>query len=125
MNVPGLAFISQLRPVTYNLDVKRLNADLNRNKPATLREGEQPFEETPEERAGIASKEQILFTGFLAQEVETVARSIGYDFHGVDAPKNENDFYGLRYAEFVVPLVKAVQELNDKNNKQQQINKNQ
>ena len=30
----------------------------------------------------------------------------------MDAPKNENDFYGLRYAEFVVPLVKAVQELN-------------
>jgi flagellar biosynthesis chaperone FliJ len=28
----------------------------------------------------------------------------------VDKPKNENDFYGLRYAEFVVPLVKAVQE---------------
>ena len=24
--------------------------------------------------------------------------------------KNANDFYGLRYAEFVVPLVKAVQE---------------
>jgi hypothetical protein len=31
----------------------------------------------------------------------------------VDAPQNESDIYGLRYAEFVVPLVKAVQELND------------
>ena len=30
---------------------------------------------------------------------------------GVDAPQNEHDLYGLRYAEFVVPLVKAVQEL--------------
>jgi len=29
----------------------------------------------------------------------------------VDAPKNENDTYGLRYAEFVVPLVKGMQEL--------------
>jgi cell division protein FtsB len=28
----------------------------------------------------------------------------------VDAPKNENDYYGLRYGDFVVPLVKAVQE---------------
>jgi predicted RNase H-like nuclease (RuvC/YqgF family) len=51
-----------------------------------------------------------LQTGFLAQEVEAAAESVGYDFHGVDKPKNENDFYGLRYAEFVVPLVKAVQE---------------
>ena len=37
----------------------------------------------------------------------------------MDAAKNENDVYGLRYAEFVVPLVKAVQELNQKNEAQQ------
>ncbi len=30
----------------------------------------------------------------------------------MDAPKNEKDPYGIRYAEFVVPLVKAVQELS-------------
>ncbi len=35
---------------------------------------------------------------------------MGFDFSGIDAPKNENDVYCLRYAEFVVPLVKAVQE---------------
>ncbi|MGB1318592.1 MAG: hypothetical protein ACPG5W_10310, partial [Flavobacteriales bacterium] len=29
---------------------------------------------------------------------------------GVDSPDNDKDFYGLRYAEFVVPLVKATQE---------------
>jgi len=28
----------------------------------------------------------------------------------VDAPKNDKDSYGLRYSEFVVPLVKAMQE---------------
>jgi cell shape-determining protein MreC len=33
----------------------------------------------------------------------------------VDGPKNEKDFYGLRYAEFTVPLVKAVQELAAEN----------
>ena len=38
-----------------------------------------------------------------------------YSFSEVDAPNNENDFYGLRYAEFVVPLVKAVQELSAQN----------
>jgi hypothetical protein len=35
----------------------------------------------------------------------------GYIFSGVEAPQNENDPYTIRYDEFVVPLVKAVQEL--------------
>lgn len=55
-------------------------------------------------------KGEMLQTGFIAQEVEESANSLGFDFSGVDKPKNENDYYGLRYAEFTVPLVKAVQE---------------
>jgi hypothetical protein len=51
-------------------------------------------------------------TGFVAQEVEALVRKAGYVFYGVDAPENENDPYGIRYAEFVVPLVKAAQELS-------------
>ena len=35
---------------------------------------------------------------------------LGYEFSGVDKPKNELAPYSLRYADFVVPLVKAVQE---------------
>ena len=57
---------------------------------------------------------KTLETGFMAQEVEQAAKELGYEFNGVDAPKNDKDFYGLRYAQFVVPLVKAVQELNEK-----------
>ena len=57
----------------------------------------------------------MLQTGFIAQEVERAAQKLGYEFSGVDAPKNENDHYGLRYAEFTVPLVKAVQELSQQN----------
>ena len=37
----------------------------------------------------------------------------------VDVPENETEAYGLRYAEFVVPLVKAVQELSEKVESQQ------
>jgi len=51
-----------------------------------------------------------LQSGFIAQEVETAANSIGYEFNGIVKPQTESDFYSLRYAEFVVPLVKAVQE---------------
>ncbi|PIY34134.1 MAG: hypothetical protein COZ08_03560, partial [Bacteroidetes bacterium CG_4_10_14_3_um_filter_42_6] len=36
--------------------------------------------------------------------------------------KNAEDYYGLRYAEFVVPLVKAVQELNEKMESQRNAN---
>ena len=52
----------------------------------------------------------MVWTGFSGQQVDEAAKEIGYDFSGVDKPKNENDLYGLRYSEFVVPLVKAVQE---------------
>ncbi|HRD52410.1 MAG TPA: hypothetical protein PKY96_07150, partial [Flavobacteriales bacterium] len=60
--------------------------------------------------AGISENHDCLYTGFLAQEVETAANETGFTFSGVDAPDNAGDLYGLRYAEFVVPLVKAVQE---------------
>ena len=99
-NVAGLDFILKLRPVTYNLDMDAIAR----------------FNQTPDSLR-LPQAEQLksaeLQTGFIAQEVETAANSVGYDFHGVDKPKNENSHYGLRYAEFVVPLVKAVQELNE------------
>ncbi len=54
------------------------------------------------------AKEMQVQTGFVAQDVETAAQSAGYDFSGVDVDK-KTGLYSLRYAEFVVPLVKAVQ----------------
>ncbi len=48
--------------------------------------------------------------GFIAQEVEQAALRLGFQFSGVDKPQNDKDMYGSGYAEFVVPLVKAVQE---------------
>ena len=78
----------------------------------------------------VQNKEKIIYTGFVAQDVERVAKDLKYDFSGVDVPKSDNDLYSLRYAEFVVPLVKAVQELSKMNDEkdalilqqQQQIN---
>jgi len=63
----------------------------------------------------------IIRTGFIAQEVEEAAKRVGFDFDGVSAPENETDLYGIRYAEFVVPLVKAVQEQQELIKKQQEI----
>jgi hypothetical protein len=114
-NVPGLAFITQLRPVTYTVDIDKLDEVLSKKVPATddeLRETRP--KPSAEELASRAANARFIHTGFVAQEVEKEAKKLNYEFSGVDAPKNDNDFYGLRYAEFVVPLVKAVQELNQK-----------
>jgi len=97
--VPGLDFILKLRPVTYTWDLKALDRyigvpDSISDKSATER----------------AIQEQTLHTGFIAQEVEKAAKASGYDFDGVHHPANEHDPYSLAYGEFVVPLVKAVQE---------------
>ena len=54
--------------------------------------------------------EKIRQTGFIAQEVDKAAQASGFDFSGVVKPANDNDLYSLRYSDFVVPLVKAVQE---------------
>jgi hypothetical protein len=98
--VKGLEFITKLRPVTYNFDIK-----------AQARWKEANYGEVDTVNwEGKYDIEKIRFSGFLAQEVEATAKAIGYEFSGVDAPKNDKDVYGLRYAEFVVPLVKAVQE---------------
>lgn len=99
-NVPGLDFIMRLKPVTYHLNITALRSALGVGTETNI----------PAMEKDMASKEKALQTGFVAQDVEKAANALGYEFSGVDKPGNSNDFYCLRYSEFVVPLVKAVQE---------------
>ena len=99
-NVPGLVFIDLLRPVTYHFDAEKMaefegySLDRSLRKAALIKAG-------------------IRYSGFLAQDVQEAAESLGFEFSGVKVPANpETEAYGLRYAEFVVPLVKATQELH-------------
>lgn len=108
--VPGIDFIKKLRPVTYYVDHEAMNRYL-----------EVPKGEDVQNRSSSEAKNtykpsytKTLESGFMAQEVEQAAKDLGYEFNGVDAPKNDKGYYGLRYGQFVVPLVKAVQELNEK-----------
>ena len=56
----------------------------------------------------------------MAQDVEEAIKETGFTgFDAVYKPTNPTDNYSLSYGEFVVPLVKAVQELNQRNNEQQ------
>jgi hypothetical protein len=109
-DVAGLEFILRLRPVSYNLDVHRLAAELGEDL-IHDEEGNKSME-TPDEFTlkSRDEKSAIRFTGFIAQEVETTVNELGVAFSGVDAPANKSSYYGLRYADFVVPLVRAVQE---------------
>jgi len=101
-DVLGLEFINALRPVSYTVNHAKLNQFLGFDE-----EARQDLE---------ADVKEVVQTGFIAQEVEQAAQKLGFDqFHGVDQPESERDHYGLRYAEFVVPLVRAVQELNTQN----------
>lgn len=105
-DVKGLSFIKSLRPVTYTVDINGLNEyyDKGRKHDSNYEMVKKDMQASSDEAA------TIVFNGFIAQEVELTAQSIGYKFNGVDKPKTKDGLYGLRYAEFVVPLVKAVQE---------------
>lgn len=118
-NVPGLEFIRQLNPVTYNYDIHSLDAHTS-PKSTGIKTTDGATEKNVsgnEYEKAVLQKEQKIYTGFVAQEVEKAADKLGYNFSGIYKPQNDQDAYGLSYADFVVPLVKAVQEL-DKENKQ-------
>jgi hypothetical protein len=115
-NVPGLEFINRLKPVTYTLDLGEADKIVERPVSALARD-ERLNTYLNARSLARKAKEQMRLTGFIAQEVEAAAKSVDFDFSGVDVPKNDKDLYGLRYAEFVVPLVKAVQELSAQNDK--------
>ncbi len=100
-DVPGIGFIMKLRPVSYYY---------NNNALYRLQTG----------REQTLPENTTRYSGFIAQEVEQAARAMNYDFSGIDKPANEHTPYGLRYAEIVVPLVKAMQEMKQIIDKQQQ-----
>lgn len=112
-NVSGLDFILQLRPVTYTINTEKLhnfNNKLSKSKKMK-----------PEEYAAASA---VVHTGFIAQEVEEAANKLHFNFDGIYKPTNATDNYSLSYGQFVVPLVKAVQELNKKVEDQEALIKN-
>lgn len=112
-NVHGLDFIKLLRPVTYHYDIDVENKLLGIGQQEnSLQNDSIDYSEvsTASDWAGKYDIEEMQFSGFIAQEVDAAANQIGYDFSGIDKPEEENGLWGLRYSEFVVPLVKAVQE---------------
>ena len=105
-NVPGLDFILKLRPVTYNFNLRKENEMIGVK------------DQSPELAKSLEEGSKTVYTGFIAQDVEKAAADAHYNFSGVNIPKDAKDYYTLRYSDFVVPIIKAMQE-------QQQIIENQ
>lgn len=105
-DVKGLDFITKLRPVVYNVETRKI---------ADFWAKGMSDEDKVEYFEGLDFTESsaIRQSGFIAQEVEEIAKEVGYDFNGVHVPDNENDNYSLAYSQFVVPLVKGMQEQQD------------
>lgn len=101
-DVKGLEFIKKLRPVVYNFEAKKLTEFWTKNMPDSIRQHhlDQDFSAATKTRQ----------SGFIAQEVEQAAKEAQYDFNGIHVPESQDDYYSLAYGQFVVPLVKAVQE---------------
>ena len=113
-DVKGLDFIKLLRPVVYSFEAKKATEFITSGMPESVRKQytEADFSKTTDLRQ----------SGFIAQEVEEAAKKAGYNFSGLHTPERENasDTYGISYATFVVPLVKAVQEQQKMIEQQQQ-----
>lgn len=94
-NVPGLDFIMKLRPVTYQIDKDKLNQFLN-----------------PKSKVSVIKNERVenRQVGLIAQEVYNLCQKESYDFSGVVTPQGEHDHFKIKYEEFVLPLIKAIQE---------------
>ena len=103
-NVPGLDFIMKLNPVTYNFDTKKFDAHLMQNMPDSIKNAKMGN--------NYSKSSSIIHSGFLAQDVEKAANEIGYDFDGLHIPEvnNPTDNYSVAYSQFIMPIVKSIQE---------------
>jgi len=91
-DVAGLDFVLSLRPVSYTVNKQAFNMFVG------------------VEDKGYSRTSSQRECGFVAQEVEDLINIMGVEFNGVDTPDNDDDYYGIRYSQFVVPLVKGMQE---------------
>ena len=96
-NVHGLDFIMKLKPITYNVDPRKLHKIWG--EPDSVID-KMDVTETMKDRR----------IGFIAQDVEKAANESGFAFPGIDIPKNEKEAYTLRYVDFIMPMVKSIQE---------------
>ena len=67
----------------------------------------------------LKSQKGVVYDGFVAQEIDSIMRKLNIKtFSGLSKPADtEGGYYTVSYATFVVPLVNAVKELDEKSEK--------
>ena len=116
----GLDFINGLEPIAYRFivggnTVSRVSRGTTQRSAGVDAEGVELFEEVEEFDdvvTPVPGKRRHF--GFSAQGVKALADKHGTDFGGYIAPTSEGDLHGLRYDEFISPMVKAMQEMSAK-----------
>lgn len=94
-DIKGLDFILKLRPVSYNVNPQALYQIWGNTK----------------NRVITATNPSVRFTGLIAQEVHEAMKASNYlHFTGIDIPQNDKQVYTLRYVDFIMPIIKAIQE---------------
>lgn len=117
-SVLGLEFISALRPVSYKWDeggkepIRQVYRNLGGEELSPEDEGAHPAELITKSVPGNRTH-----WGLIAQEVKAAIDAAGVDFGGwVLTDKDDpQSVQALRYDQFIAPLIKAVQELSEKN----------
>jgi hypothetical protein len=94
----GLALIKKLRPVAFNWD----------HRESYVRECKYTYGEKDGTLAG--EKEHY---GLIAQELKQTLDELDVKFDGLGHDA-EKDAYRLTYEELIAPIIKAIQELNDR-----------
>ena len=107
--VSGLELIKKLRPVSYNVNYNTVAGFIGEKADDPSLEQEQ--------QAKRARKSEQTQYGFIAQEVHQTMKDLDIEFQGVHVPTKEENLYSISYSSFVVPLVKAVQEIDEKNSR--------
>lgn len=75
LNVPGLAFINMLKPVSYNYDLEAAHKIIWSNGTKDKNE-KSDLVMSGNEAASLIAKEEITYSGFLAQDVEEAAKKL-------------------------------------------------
>ncbi|WP_336513925.1 T9SS type A sorting domain-containing protein [Pollutibacter soli] len=118
--VAGMNFIEKLRPVSYTTVLKKSNQAIGNVLSSEMNSGARKIS-TP------ATNDTLISTGFIPAELSQLIKETSPVIKVIDDPGDGSDEYGIRYAEFVVPLVKSVQEmsgiLNSKKNELSDVRK--
>ncbi|MCX7909606.1 MAG: tail fiber domain-containing protein [Ignavibacteria bacterium] len=96
-DVKGLEFIMKLKPVTFNKDPLLLH-QIWGTPDSVVKSYD--FTEARSRR----------WIGLIAQDVEMAMVECGFEFPGLHRPTNDKDVYTLDYVDFIMPLIKAIQE---------------